>query len=325
MNLKISFWNESQLMNIFTDISQIKREVNTVVTIGTFDGIHQGHLKILNTVRELAAENSGRNFVITFDPHPRKVVGNNSKIELLTTLDEKIKIFENAGIENLLIIKFTKDFSQTSYDDFIEEIICKQIGTNHIVIGYDHKFGKGRDGNEQKLNDLGESCGFKVSVVGPVSIGSEIISSTVIRKALLNGDLDKANTFLAANYSFSGKVVEGCKRGRTLGFPTANIDVFDKDKLIPANGVYLTKVYLEDAVKFGIMNIGVRPTFENELGIVLEVHLIDFSKFIYGENLKVEFLLRIRDEKKFESKEDLIYQINEDKNEALRLIDSLVN
>jgi len=312
-------------MNIFTDISQIEKNKNTVLTIGTFDGIHQGHLGILNKVIEISERNNNRSFAITFHPHPRMIINEGYRVNLLTSLEEKIKIFESVGIENLLIVKFTEEFSETSYEDFINEFICDKIGCSNIVIGYDHKFGKGRSGNEDNLNDLAIRNDFEVSVVEPVIIAEQTISSTMIRKLLLNGEIGKANTFLSSNYKFFGRVIEGCKRGRTLGFPTANVHLFNDNKLIPANGVYLTKIYLGDEVFYSITNVGVRPTFENDNNIVIEAHLLEFDRMIYGKSMTVEFLSRIRDEKKFVSKDELIKQINIDKQEALRLLKPLVN
>ncbi len=312
-------------MNIYTDNSQIEKNKNTIITIGTFDGVHRGHRNILNLVVEKAKSFNGRSLVITFDPHPRTVVSKTADIGLLTGLDEKIEIFDEIGIENLLVVKFTKEFSQLSYEEFIEDWLIKKVGVKHIVIGYDHKFGKNRGGDEIKLRSSGNKFGFDVSTVSSISIGDETISSTKIRNSLLEGDLEKANNYLGRNYLISGKIVEGANRGKLIGFPTANINPDQKEKIVPKKGVYVVSAILDSTNYFGVMNIGVRPTFDNSQITVIEVHIFDFNRSIYGEKIKVKFLKRIRDEKKFESKEELIEQIKKDKKESIDFISTLVN
>ena len=312
-------------MNFYTDRDNIEHDPNTVVTIGTFDGIHKGHVDILHTVINKANELNGRNFVITFEPHPRTVVSSEYKMKILTTIDEKKELFEKLNVENLLVINFTSEFSQMNYEDFIKTYILDKIGAKHIVIGYDHKFGKNRSGDENKLRELGKAYGFDVTVVSAVEESDDPISSTKIRTALEEGDLEKANNYLGWDYSFTGKVVEGSSRGRIIGFHTANVELIDSNKLIPARGVYLVRCYVEGEKYFGLMNIGYRPTFEDDKNIVVEVHLLDFNKDIYGKQIKVELLNRIRNEKKFESKEALVHQINIDKDKALEIINNLIN
>lgn len=300
-------------MNIYTENSTIIKNKKSVVTIGTFDGVHKGHLDILDHVIQKAEEINGRGFVITFKPHPRTIVAKKDDIFLLTTYEEKIELLKKRGIENLLIINFTKEFSNLTAKEFVDNIICDKIGAVHLVIGYDHKFGKDRVGNQSRLTELGMKRNFTVSTVAPVEFNGEIISSTKIRKALFDGNIQKANSFLGRNYSIEGKVVEGTKRGRIIGFPTANIEVENKLKLVPKNGVYAVKVSFNSMVYFGIMNIGVRPTFEDSKRRFIEVYILDFNGNIYGKKIKVEFLKRIRDEKNFSSKEKLIEQIKNDK------------
>lgn len=307
-------------MNIYTENSTIIKNKNSVVTIGTFDGVHKGHLDILDHVIQKAEEINGRSFVITFKPHPRTIVAKKDDIFLLTTYEEKIELLKNKGIENLLVINFTKEFSNLTAKEFVDNIICNKIGAVHLVIGYDHKFGKDRVGNGSRLTELGMERNFTVSTVAPVEFNGEIISSTKIRKALLDGNIQEANNFLGRNYAIEGKVVEGTKRGRIIGFPTANIEVENKLKLIPKNGVYAVKIFFNSMVYFGIMNIGVRPTFEDSKRLFIEVYILDFSRNIYGKEIKIEFLKRIRDEKRFSSKEKLKEQIKNDKKNVEKYI-----
>ncbi len=298
-------------MKVYYNPAHIVKKKKTVITIGTFDGVHLGHRKILDEVTRYAKNINGRSLVITFSPHPRFVVNPDMKFELLTTIDEKMEQFEKAGIDLALVINFTKEFSELSYRDFIEKIICDEIGVTHFVIGYDHKFGKNRSGDISKLNEFAEKCQYSVSSVDGVTINGEVISSTKIRNLLYEGNIVKANHFLGYNYSFWGKVVRGSQRGRTLGFPTANIKP-EKDKLIPANGVYAVKVTVKEREFFGLMNIGNRPTFENLNQKIIEVYILDFNENIYSQIIKTEILGRLREEKKFITKEALLNQINED-------------
>ncbi len=312
-------------MNYYTDISHIEHNKNTFVTLGTFDGIHLGHINILKTLIKKANELNCRNFVITFEPHPRTVISTDYNMQILTNLEEKKELFEKMNVENLLVINFTDEFSQIKSEDFIKKFVCDKIGTKHIVIGYDHKFGKNRRGDENKLRLLGDQLGFGVTTVEAVEIQGDPISSTKIRQALLNGDLQKANDYLGRYYSFTGSVVHGANRGKSTGFPTANIELFDRLKLIPADGVYVVRCILGEQSYFGLLNIGSRPTFEADSEIVVEVHLLDFNAKIYNRPIKVEIIHRIRDERKFESKEKLIHQIEEDKKFAVELIGKLIN
>ena len=303
-------------MKVYTEVSENIDAKNAVVTVGSFDGLHKGHIKILNEVKKTAARKNGNSFLITFEPHPRFVLSKDFDMKLLTSLDEKKEILERAGIENLMVINFTKEFSQQTSDQFIKRFIVEKIGAVHMVIGHDHKFGKDRLGDVNILSQVGRLYNFDVTDVSAESLNGEIISSTKIRNALAEGNIEKTNLFLERNYSFSGKVVIGAQRGRTLGFPTANIKLDEPRKAVPKNGVYVVKCYLKDEEHIGIMNLGYRPTFENKHELVLEAHLLNFDRDIYGNEMKIEFLKRLRDEKKFESKEMLIHQIEIDKHEA---------
>ncbi|MCX7875189.1 MAG: bifunctional riboflavin kinase/FAD synthetase [Melioribacteraceae bacterium] len=306
-------------MNIYTDRSEFNFESKSVVTVGSFDGLHLGHKKIINELLTTAKKNNETNFVVTFDPHPRSVLSQYSEVNILTSLDEKKMILSDLGVENLFIIHFTREFSQLSSEDFIKKFLVEKLNASHIIIGHDHKFGKDRLGDENKLREIGNKLGFTVSSVQPECIDDITISSTKIRNFLFNGELEKANLFLGRNYSICGIVVKGSQRGRTLGFPTANVQIDDVKKAFPKVGVYITKCFLKDEIKYGVMNIGFRPTFENKHELVPEVFILDFNRDIYGEKIRVEFIKRLRDEKKFNSKEELINQIEIDKKEAEKI------
>lgn len=306
-------------MNIFTDRSEIILNKKAVVTVGSFDGLHKGHKKIIEELISTAKKNNETSVVVTFDPHPRSVLSQFSEVSILTSLDEKKFILENIGVENLFVIHFTREFSQLSSEEFIQKFIVEKLKASHIIIGHDHKFGKDRLGDENKLREIGEKFGFTVSSVQPVCINDVTISSTKIRNFILVGDLDNANLFLGRYYSICGIVVKGAQRGRTLGFPTANVQLDDPKKALPKVGVYVTKCFLRDEVKYGVMNIGFRPTFENKHELVPEVYILDFNRDIYGEKIRIEFIKRLRDEKKFNSKDELINQIENDKKEAEKI------
>lgn len=311
-------------MNIYKSIDAIGKDENTVLTIGTFDGIHEGHKVLFERLKQYSSQNNLRNVVITFEPHPRTVVSD-FQIKLLTTLDEKSELLEQIGIDNLLVLNFSKEFSEQTSEEFITNILCNKIGVKHFIIGHDHRFGKNRNGNDNELIELGKKNNFTVETVESIKFADEIISSTIIRNALLNGEVKKANDFLGRNYCFHGTVVKGVSRGTILGFPTANIEVEDKNKLIPKNGVYIVKALIEGEVVYGVMNIGLRPTFADTLSVVIEAHLFEFDKNVYGKTIKIELIKRIRDEKKFNNKEELIYQIGKDKKEAIQFVGKIIN
>ena len=312
-------------MKVYTDTSEIVKIKNAVVTVGSFDGLHKGHIKIFEKVLELSNKNNGTSFVITFEPHPRSVISKDFDLKILTSLEEKKEVLKKIGIENLMVINFTKEFSQLTSEEFIKQFIIEKIGASDMVIGHDHKFGKDRLGDEKKLREVGKMYNLDVTAVPPEMLDGEIISSSKIRNALFAGDIEKAGLLLGRNYTLSGIIVKGMQRGRLLGFPTANIQPDDEKKAIPMNGVYIVKCLLEDETHFGIMNIGFRPTFENKHELIPEVHILNFDRDIYGKYFKVEFLKRLRNEKKFESKEDLIHQIEADKIEAQKFIEKLIN
>jgi riboflavin kinase/FMN adenylyltransferase len=312
-------------MNVYKDIALIEKKNKTVVTIGTFDGLHLGHQRIIEIVKSEAEKNNGRSLLITFEPHPRSVVSKDYNLKLLTTTKEKIDLMRKTGLENILVINFTKDFSDLSAEEFIREYIVEKIGVSELIIGHDHRLGKDRVGDESKLKELGKIYSFDVLPVNAVKINDEIINSTKIRNALLKGDLGKANTYLGRYYSLSGKVVSGAKRGRSLGFPTANIGLEDNNKLIPANGIYIVEFFIASKMYYGLMNIGTRPTFEDSQEVVIEVYLYDFDEDIYGEYVSVNILQRLREEVKYPGREELIKQMEIDKFNGTKIIQSLIN
>ena len=310
-------------MNIFHDISDINKDENTFITLGTFDGIHLGHQKIIDRLISKTRSANGRSFLITFHPHPRNVISQNTDFKILSTPAEKAAVLEKLGIMNLLVIQFTKEFSQQTAEEFFKNYIIDKIGIKEIIIGYDHHFGKGRGGDESTLREMGGQYGFGVETVDAFRLDGEIVSSTKIRKALSDGDIKKANAFLDRRYEFSGLVVEGDKRGRELGFPTANIKRDNEHKLLPALGIYLVEFFVKDEKHYGLLSIGKRPTFYNSGIIVPEVYIYDFDEEIYGEKVKVTILNRLRGEEKFSSADDLVAQMQIDKKNGIEIIRTL--
>jgi len=310
-------------MEVFSDLTQIKRDENTVLTIGTFDGIHLGHREIIEQVKRKASGYGGRSFLVTFNPHPRKVVSNSGSLKILTTLDEKKEILEKSGIENLFVINFTKEFSQLSAEKFVTEYLVNGIGLREIIIGYDHHFGKGRSGSIETLYELGKENNFNVERVNEITVNGDKVSSTAIRNALADGNVKHANRLLGRYYSFSGIVVHGDKRGRTLGFPTANIKLDDDDKLLPGIGIYVVEFFVKGEKHYGLLSVGRRPTFYNAGNIVPEVYIYDFDQDIYDEFVSVNVIQRLRGEEKFSSVENLVAQMNKDKQTGLEVIKKL--
>ena len=312
-------------MRIYRDLSEIKYDENSIVTLGTFDGVHLGHRKIIKDVVKKAAEMGGRSFVITFYPHPRKVISGDNQLKMLNTPTEKAAMLESLGVESLLIINFTKEFSQLSPDEFIDKILMEKIGAKEVVIGHDHHFGKGRGGNIEFLIDKGKRAGFNVTVVPEYKIENTGINSSLIRKALQAGEIANVNKYLGRYYSFTGKVINGDGRGKELGFPTANLEVENNDKMLPAIGIYAVELFIEDKKYFGLLSIGRRPTFYEEGDLVSEVYIFEFNENIYGKNITVNVVERIRSEQKFSSADELKEQMNLDKKAGLEIFKKLNN
>ncbi len=285
---------------------------NPVLTIGTFDGVHAGHQKILQTLFTIAREKKADPVVLTFAAHPRKILNPGTPPRILTTKGEKIRAIQECGIDNIIMLQFTKDMSNMHADDFLKLMVDK-IGIAHLVVGYDHAFGKDRDGNFKYLSDISKKFGFDITRVEPRNFHSAPISSSWIRAEIEDGNISFANTLLSRRYSLFGKVVKGDGRGAKIGFPTANIVPEDPDKVIPKDGVYSVKVVLDKNIrKNGMLNIGTNPTFSNTERTI-ELNIFDFKKDIYGEVLEIDFFDRLRDEIKFDTPELLIEQLYKDK------------
>lgn len=308
-------------MKIYQGIEQFEKLENAVVTTGTFDGVHIGHRTILNRLNEVAKKMKGESVLLTFYPHPRMVLQEDAELRLLNTIDEKTELLEQAGIDHLIIHPFTVDFSRTTSLEFVRDILVNQMGTKKLVIGYDHHFGRNREGSFEHLKEYGPVYGFEVEEISAQDIESVNVSSTKIRKALVAGDVKTANTYLGHHFQLNGIVVHGNKVGRELGYPTANIDIQNKYKLIPAEGIYAVKVNLGDENYGGMLNIGRRPTINSGNGEQsIEVNIFDFKKEIYGEKIQLELIERIREEKKFDNKEELIAEMQKDQVKCERIL-----
>lgn len=295
-------------MNVYYENSDIDFARGTVVTVGTFDGIHCGHKSLIEILLQISYKTNLMHVIVTFEPHPRRVLGNKDEVKLITTLQEKLDVFRLYGIENVLIINFTEEFSKLSYEEFIKEYIVKKLNVKYFLIGHDHKFGKDREGDEAKLTDLAKENNFSVIAVPPTVVDDEPISSSLIRKFLNEGNIESANAYLGRRFKLEGEVVEGSKRGRELGFPTINLKVAE-EKIIPGNGVYAVTCTVREVEYFGMMNIGNRPTFDNLPDKIIEINLFDFYKEVYGDTVTVTVYDFIRDEVRFTKKEDLIEQL----------------
>ena len=304
-----------------THLNDVERVENTVLTVGTFDGVHEGHRALMETVVEKAKQRNARSVVVTFDPHPRTIIHSKSDgIKLLTTLKERAEILETIGVDVLVVIPFTRDFSLLSSEEFVKDVIHKKIGISEFIIGYDHHFGKDRSGTIETLERLGPELKFDVQVVSKKEMGDTTISSTVIRNEIIeNGNMIKAADLLGRPYMLNALVIHGDERGRKIGFPTANLQPEHQDKAIPKNGIYAVKVRVDGQWFSGMMNIGVRPTFD---GVTksLEVNIFDFKQMIYGKTVQIRFFDRIREEQKFESADKLKAQLQHDKNAVLALM-----
>ena len=292
------------------------------LTIGTFDGVHLGHQKILKRVLQIADKEKMTPSVLTFFPHPRMVLHQDKSIKLLNTIAERKLLLEQFGIELICVKTFTKSFANLSARAYVKDVLIDELNAKYVVIGYDHKFGKNRSANINDLNNFSKEFKFQIEEISAKDIEEVTISSTKIRKALNNGNVSLANIYLGYNYFLTGKVIKGQKIGRTIEFPTANIYIEEDYKLIPKDGVYIVKSKFDNQIYFGMMNIGSNPTFKNKPRSI-EVHFFDFNTEIYGEKIVVQFLKRIRDEKEFKSIDELKLQLQNDKNYSKNYIQSL--
>lgn len=324
-------------MRVHTNINNLPAFANAVVTIGTFDGVHKGHQQILQLMLDEAKSINGETVIITFHPHPRQVIAaNQSELFLLNSLPEKISLLEKYGIDHLIVTPFTEEFSLQTAEEYIENFLVKTFHPHTIIIGHDHRFGKSRSGDFALLEEKAKAFNYVVKEIPEFMLQENTISSTIIRQALQKGNIDAANECLGYPYFFSGTVVEGNKLGRTIGYPTANINVTEKKKLIPGNGVYAVKVVVNSELSMheghfsfdtrnsypGMMNIGVRPTVEG-VNRMIEVNIFDFDREIYGSTVTIYIYKRLRNEQKFNGLEELKKQLGKDKEMAVKLLNSL--
>lgn len=308
-------------MEKITDLQHFTSAKPTVVTIGMFDGVHLGHQKILKKLTTSATEKGWLSTVLTFFPHPRTVLQQDQNLKLIHTLEEKIQMLENCGIEQLIIHPFDTNFAQLDAEIFVKTILVDKLRAQKVIIGYDHRFGKGRTANIEDLKDFGKKYNFEVEEISAAEIDQVSISSTKIRKALEMGDVEKAKAYIGSPYLLTGTVVHGMKIGRTLGYPTANIQIEESYKLIPKEGVYIVYALINQQKTYGMMSIGNNPTIPNK-GKSIEVYFFDFNKDLYNQKIQLYLLKRIRDEQRFESLPDLKAQIRSDEQFALNYIDS---
>ena len=308
-------------MRVFRDLNNLPEFKNSVITIGSFDGVHSGHAVILEELKKLAQNVDGEVVVITFHPHPRQVIyPNDNSLQLLNTIEEKTQIFERYGIDNLVIVPFSVEFSQQSADEYVEKFLVQKFKPRYVVIGYDHKFGLNRQGDIHFLRHHSKQFGFEVKEIQKQTLSDIAISSTRIRKALLNKEIKTANAALNYPYLLTGKVVRGLKIGRTLGYPTANLKIENRHKLIPPNGIYAAYVTFDESRHQAMFYIGNRPSIEGEAELTLEAHIFDFQEDIYGKIIQVELIEFIRDDEKFEGMEALKASLGRDREKVLRVL-----
>jgi riboflavin kinase/FMN adenylyltransferase len=312
-------------MRIVRSLNEITHDDNSVVTVGSFDGVHLAHQEIVREVVNRARMREGRSVVVTFDPHPKEVVGSPDKsVRLLSTIEERRALLGCLHIDVLYIINFTYEFSRLSSREFYERYIVRGVAASEVVVGYDHMFGRDREAGIEELVRMGQEFNFSVFAVHPFKIDGETVSSSVIRRALGAGNIERAHQMLGYPYVIDGIVVPGDGRGKTIGYPTANIKPSSEKKIVPGNGVYFVSVQVLGRELFGMMNIGTRPTVTTSGAQTLEVHIFDLTEDLYGDAITVRFLRRLRDEKKFASVSDLIDQLAKDKEHSMKYIAELV-
>lgn len=305
-------------MKVYTDINDFKNVPNPVLTTGTFDGVHFGHQKIISRLRDIAKKANGESVLFTFYPHPRMVLfPEDDSLKLLSTQEEKIKLLEQVGLDHLIIYPFSRKFSRLTATEYVRDLLVNKIGVKKLVIGYDHQFGRNREGNYQHLEELAPIYGFDVEEIPAQELDDVKVSSTKIRRALFAGDVATAKTYLGYQYKLSGIVVKGQQLGRSIGFPTANIEIQDRYKLVPGNGVYAVEVKVQKERYRGMLNIGVKPTVGGLMKPTIEVYIFNFNKDIYGNFIGLEFVKRLRDEQKFDSIAALKDQLELDRIQAL--------
>ena len=305
-------------------ITQNLKEYNStkpsVITVGTFDGIHIGHKEIINELCLISKKNKLKSIILSFSPHPKIVLKNSSDIMLINSMDEKVDILNKYNLDYFLIKEFTIEFSRLTALEFVRDILVNKLNVKHIIVGYDHHFGRNRDASIIQLKEFGELYNFEITEIKPKKVNNNCVSSTKIRNLLLDGNLELANKYLDSYFSLTGLVIKGMGRGKNLGFPTANIKINDEYKLIPRNGVYIVKSLIDSIIYFGMMNIGENPTFDDK-NKSIEIHFFELDYNIYDKKIKINILNRIRNEKKFKSPEFLMEQLKIDRDYSLKYID----
>ena len=308
-------------MRLFRDLENLPAFKNAVITIGTFDGVHLGHQKLISRINELAARYDGESIIVTFHPHPRLVIfPEDTTLKLLNTTEEKVELLSHYKVDNVVVVPFSRDFSEQDAEAYISEFLVRSFHPSHIVIGYDHRFGKNRAGDFSLLDRCKKQYGYELEAISKEMLDDIAISSSKIRHYLQEGNIALANDLLGHRYTLSGIVVKGLQNGRKLGFPTANIQVSDTNKLIPGTGIYAVRVHYNELIYNGMLSIGYNPTFDGKAQTI-EVNILDFDKDIYGETLTLEFIDFIRHEKKFETIADLITAIENDKIETQKILE----
>ncbi|WP_109301649.1 bifunctional riboflavin kinase/FAD synthetase [Aquimarina sp. AU474] len=310
-------------MKLYNSANTYDNNTPTVVTIGTFDGVHIGHKKIIERLIESAKRNGLNSVVLTFFPHPRMVLQQDSNIKLINTIDERIQILKNTGLDSLVIHPFTKEFSRLTAGEYVQQMLLDCLNIRHVIIGYDHRFGRNRNSNITDLASYGIQNDFTVEEISKQDIDDVAISSTKIRQALLEGDISRANMYLGYNFMLTGKVIKGKELGRKLNYPTANLHIAEDYKLIPKKGVYVVQAKIDNKLYFGMMNIGTNPTV-NGTQQSIETHFFDASFNLYDKKIQIEMLKRIRDEKKFDSVDQLQEAMQNDEDFSREYINSLV-
>ena len=305
-------------------ITQNLKEYNStkpsVITVGTFDGIHIGHKEIINELCLISKKKKLKSIILSFSPHPKIVLQNSSDIMLINSMDEKVDILNKYNVDYFLIKEFTIEFSRLTALEFVRDILVNKLNVKHIIVGYDHHFGRNRDASIIQLKEFGELYNFEITEIKPKKVNNNSVSSTKIRNLLLDGNLELANKYLDSYFSLTGLVIKGMGRGKNLGFPTANIKINDEYKLIPRNGVYIVKSLIDSIIYFGMMNIGENPTFDDK-NKSIEIHFFELDYNIYDKKIKINILNRIRNEKKFKSPEFLMEQLKIDRDYSLKYID----
>ncbi len=319
LSIQLSLFEPAQRnLKVYESLQSFQHAKRPVMTTGTFDGVHFGHQKILERLTDVASEVDGESVLFTFDPHPRMVLfPDDHGLQLLNSREEKIERLEACGLDHLIIHPFSKEFARLTPLEYVKQILVDAVGVNTMVVGYDHRFGRHREGDFSSLQQFGEMFQFRVEEIPAQMLEEVNVSSTKIRSALSEGDVHKANEYLRYNYPLRGIVIEGDGIGKDLGFPTANVQIHDKNKLIPAKGVYAVLVHTDQGTFKGMLNIGVRPTVTKSEELRIEVHLLDAEQNLYGQSIALELIDRIRDEQRFDGLDALVAQLQNDKEKVL--------